>query len=175
MSQRYQLPCPSCSSVLQVATTQAGETLVCSCGEELVVPTLRELRQLDTVEDENGRGKTSGWNPLRGALFVSGVMLLAIAGIGHWRVDSLRQDLDTTQPEFREMTFDVQTLTPMRAWEAWVHFREQSLQYRDTPEFVENRRKHRELTAYLYAFWAAAGIGLILVGVSICVGRQPRA
>ena len=175
MSQRYKLPCPSCSSILPVATTQAGETLTCSCGEPVLVPTLRELKQLDTVDDETGTPKTSGWNPLRGGLFVSGIVLIAIAGIGHWRIDAQRRVLDIEQPEFQEMTFDVQTLTPMRAWEAWTHFRSRSLEFRDTPEFVANRQKHRELTAYLYGFWTSAALGAILVVVSLCIGGKPRA
>ncbi len=175
MSQRYQLPCPSCSAVLKVSTTQAGESLTCSCGKEVLVPTLRELRQLDTAADEISAAKTSSWSPLRGGLFVSGICLIAVAAIGHWRIDGQRRELDIAQPEFRKISFDVQTLTLSGAWQAWTHFRDQSLDFRETPQFVENRRKHRELTAYLYGFWTAAGVGALLVIVSLCLGGKPLA
>ncbi len=42
-------------------------------------------------------------------------------------------------------------------------FRQQKLDFRLTPEFLENRAQYRELSIYLYAAWVVAAVGLLLV------------
>lgn len=45
----YLLPC-SCGQRLKVSTAQAGQPIRCACGNELTVPTLRGLRELEVDE-----------------------------------------------------------------------------------------------------------------------------
>ena len=173
MSQQFKLPCPACQQPFIVSPTEAGETRICPCGEKTVVPTLRAIRQLEPIESESSSsGPTRGWNAMRGTLFVAGILLLAIGAYGHFRMAPLRQDLNTEQPDFEELSIDVQTLTPMQAWEAWDHFRRQSLQYRDTPEFLADRERFEELSFYLYLFWGSALIGIGLVITSLLLRGQ---
>jgi hypothetical protein len=45
----YLLPC-GCGQQISVSAAQAGESLRCSCGATVEVPTMRELRELERVE-----------------------------------------------------------------------------------------------------------------------------
>ena len=167
MMQRYRLPCPSCARCFEVATPQAGETLSCECGAQILVPKLRELRQLELVEDAEERQPTSeNWNPTRGSLFVLGMLLMASGIYASFRIQQERKQLDITRPEFHELSYDVQDLTPSTAWEWWDYFRLNDMRYRVTPQYLENRAKDQTLGRYLIGTCAITGLGLILVGVS---------
>lgn len=175
MSQQFKLPCPACGQPLIVSPPQAGETRTCRCGEQTVVPTLREVRQLEPIESQSSAPRPGrGWNAMRGTLFVAGILLLAIGAYGHFRFAPLRQDLNIEQPEFEELSIDIQTVTPMQAWDAWDHFRRQSLEYRDTPRFLADRKRYQEMSFYLYLFWGLALIGIGLVAASLLLPGQTR-
>mgnify|MGYP001821743924 CR=1 FL=1 len=168
MTQRYRLPCPHCADHLEVALPQAGETLSCVCGAQVVVPALRELRRLDPVADTLATSDRShNWDLRRGSLFVTGMLLLAAGLVAHARIYPQRQQLDTSRPAFRELNFDIQTLTPLPAWEAWEFFRKQDLGVRTTPQYLEHRAKHRKLSYFLIGAWASAGLGAGLAGLSL--------
>jgi hypothetical protein len=173
MSTRFKLPCPQCARVHPVSPSQAGESVACECGQALLVPTLREIRTLEPVETGVDRGRpASDWDVQRGLLFVAGVLLLSIAALTTWRILPQRQALNVAQPAFREIDFDVQSLSPLQAWEAWDHFRQQTLEVRATPEYLENRKQFHELSMYLYAAWTAAAVGLLLIGAAVMWPRR---
>ena len=175
MPQRYQFPCPSCSKVLLITTSQAGETLTCSCGATVDVPTLREIRQLDTAADEAPTQRPAAWNPTLKALFVAGMLMLAFGALGHWRVEPQRSVLVTDRPKIQEVSDeDLENLPLMRAWSIWEAYRDVSLESREiTPMFLANRAKHRELSLYLYFFWGLGGVGIILIVASLVLAYSP--
>jgi hypothetical protein len=79
MSQQFLLPC-SCGQKVRVGNAQAGGQVICACGKNVPVPTLRGLRQLEPAPAEV-IGKTAlHWSPLHGAAF-AGALLLATAGV----------------------------------------------------------------------------------------------
>jgi hypothetical protein len=80
--------------------------------------------------------------------------------------------LNIRQPAFREIDIDVQQLTPVQAWEAWEHFRQQKLEFRTTPDYLKNRARYRELSLYLYTAWVAAAAGVLLIAGSMLI--RPR-
>ena len=174
MTLRYRLPCPNCNGHLDVAPPQAGENLRCHCGASVVVPTLRELRRLPPVEppvaDQRNR---PGWDLLRGTLFVVGMLLLASGLLAHLKISPQRQRLDLARPAFRELNFDIQVLTPVQAWEAWDYFRQQDLETRLTPRYLENRAKHRTLTYYLLSAWTFVGAGAALAIAAVAWPHRP--
>jgi hypothetical protein len=149
-----------------VANSQAGEAISCACGQTVDVPTLRELRTLPTA-DASAPGTRPAWSVARGALFVAGALMIASAALAVWQIAPRRARLEVSQPTFAELEFDVQTLSPLQAWDAWEHFRAQKLEYRATPKFIEERAKYRELSYYLYAAVAAGAIGLLLMAASL--------
>ena len=69
---KYLLPCPACNSQLPVETGQAGQTIRCSCGKSLEVPSIRGLRALEQVADE--RPATAAWTKRKGLAFLGGAM-----------------------------------------------------------------------------------------------------
>jgi hypothetical protein len=173
MPQQFKLPCPQCSTPHIVSQSQAGESLSCGCGKSLVVPTLRELRTLEPAVEAHTPDGAPDWDIQRGLLFVGGALLITIGALITWRVLPQRQALNIRQPTFQEIDFDVQMLTLLQAWEAWEHFRQQKLEFRATPEFLENREQFRELSIYLYVAWALATIGLLLVVGTALWPRRP--
>ncbi|QEG43854.1 hypothetical protein [Roseimaritima ulvae] len=81
----YALPC-SCGHVLEVSPGQAGDRLPCpECHQEVVVPLLRDLRQLPRVEQageaSGGTKPASGGSFATRLLFgLAGFVALAAAG-----------------------------------------------------------------------------------------------
>ncbi len=168
MTQRYRLPCPSCARSLEVAAPQAGEKLTCACGTPILVPKLRELRQLEPVElAELQRPISENWNPVRGSLFVVGMILMAAGIYASFRIHQAREQLDLARPVFHELSYDVQELTPLMAWDWWDYFRMNDMRYRSTPQYLENRAQNETLGRYLIGTGATAGLGLLLVVASL--------
>ncbi|QDU25498.1 hypothetical protein ETAA8_05670 [Anatilimnocola aggregata] len=78
--QLFLVPC-SCGEKLRVRGGQAGEKLTCKCGASVAVPTVRQLRQLETVEDASAPQPAAAWTAWQGPLFSIGALLLFV-GVG---------------------------------------------------------------------------------------------
>jgi hypothetical protein len=78
---KYILSCPKCQRDMPVESGQAGQMLHCACGQQVEVPTIRQLRQLRPADDEPAA--VSRWNRRHGYRFVGGVITavaLVLAG-----------------------------------------------------------------------------------------------
>jgi hypothetical protein len=73
---KYLVPCSACGVKTPVELGQAGQTMMCSCGQPLEVPSVRALRQLEPVAEEKVAAAT--WNRRKGLVFL-GSALLALA------------------------------------------------------------------------------------------------
>ncbi|MGL6195868.1 MAG: hypothetical protein ACRC2T_13715 [Thermoguttaceae bacterium] len=51
MAQKYLLPC-TCGESVPIETTQAGQTVTCSCGLQLQVPTLLKIKKLPEYKEQ---------------------------------------------------------------------------------------------------------------------------
>lgn len=163
MSNQFLLPCSNCSEKLTVASFQAGERVTCQCGTEMVVPKLGDLRQLEPAGTSAPATKSPGWSQAQGMIFVLGALLIAAGTLIHWRVSPQRAQLDTSRPEAQTYSVEqIKNISPTESWTAWQHLRVQQLDFRNTPEYIENREKHQKLSYYLYAGWATAALGLVL-------------
>jgi len=84
---KYLLPCPACNSRLPVETGQAGQTIRCSCGNSLEVPSIRGLRALVQVAEE--RPTAASWTKRKGLLFLGAAVsigaLVAAAAVVAFR------------------------------------------------------------------------------------------
>lgn len=78
---RYLLPC-SCGKSSSISAAQAGETITCSCGKRLEVPTLRGLRDLERVEPDAATLREAGrtWEDRHRVAFV--LVVIAVAALG---------------------------------------------------------------------------------------------
>jgi hypothetical protein len=113
MTTKYLLPC-SCGEKLVVDNRQAGETVQCTCGSQLEVPTMRGLAQLVQVNDP---GFTTApkrvWGPRQGLLFVG--LLLATLSFGYAGYLLLfGPKLDLSQIHDQSMK-----LPPLQVWIWW--------------------------------------------------------
>jgi len=167
MPDRYLLPCPNCSQKLTVSLVQAGEHVACECGTNVDVPTMRELRMLSPAEDNLEPQKT-GWNTRRGWLFVIGVMFILFAGLAHWQINPMRKRLDIQAPQYEELNVDLDKISLRQAWMTWKQFRGVNLDFRNTPEFIANQKRHRELSYFIYTSWSIAVIGVGLLVGALC-------
>jgi len=75
---KYYIPC-SCGKRISVDTRQAGQTVVCECGTNLEVPTLRQLAQLAERVDPPPTVARKPWGPRERVLLFG--LMLALAGI----------------------------------------------------------------------------------------------
>ena len=165
--QIYQLPCTSCSQCLPIAKTQAGETLQCKCGATIVVPTLRELSKMETL-DVQPQKTGSPWSQARGIVFAIGLLCLALGVGGYVRIISDRGQLNTNRPEIPEISAAQIDKDGLReAWETWLGYRNTRLEFRATPEFLKNEKKYNELTFYsnVLASLGVAGLATMLGAV----------
>ena len=64
-----------------IETTLAGSTLRCDCGTEILVPTLREIAQLEDADETRSTQRRSRWTRQQGILFAIGVTLFFL-GLG---------------------------------------------------------------------------------------------
>ncbi len=79
MSQQYLLPCP-CGQTIPVEISQAGQLVTCvSCNEQIEVPTMREIRQLEPVESPADERSPTEWTTLRNLFFAGGFAITTIA------------------------------------------------------------------------------------------------
>ena len=77
--QLYLVPC-TCGNKVQVRARQAGDQVTCKCGAVVNVPTIRGLKQLETVIDEDERpdAPRSSW---QGPIFSLGLVALFIGAM----------------------------------------------------------------------------------------------
>jgi hypothetical protein len=77
----YLLPCEACGKKTAVSSAQAGDVMRCTCGAELTVPTLRQLKQLEIVESNAPTRSASrrgvGWEDRHRLSFLLAVVALA--------------------------------------------------------------------------------------------------
>ena len=167
---KYVLTC-ECGQAHRVDTSQAGQSLECTCGRALEVPTLRGIRQLPQVQEER-RAETSApsWNRTRGVLFAGGLLTatvcLAIAAL----LLVLRVQVDDSPPEIdfeREARSAVEGLTLDESWDFWTEARRSGLGPYRTPPHVLMREYRGELAMGIGIATAigVAGIGAVVTSL----------
>lgn len=116
---KYLLVCPACNSRIAVETGQAGQTIRCSCGNSLEVPSIRGLRALEQVADD--RPAAASWTKRKGLLFLGGAML-ALALVAAAAVLALRPSVHDNgefkiQYSEEAIRSEVAALSPIQAIE----------------------------------------------------------
>lgn len=99
----YLLPC-TCGKKIGVTKSQAGQTVRCTCGTELEVPTLRNLSELERV-GTRGVAKTTTWTNRHRLVF--SLAIVALAGV--LAAGYLAIDLPPPLPEFEMVEVDEMT------------------------------------------------------------------
>ncbi len=77
----FRLPC-ACGQSVSVSASQAGQTVGCSCGAQLEVPTLRGLRELPLSDAPAGAKRVSTWENRQRAIYLLTLISLAALLLG---------------------------------------------------------------------------------------------
>jgi hypothetical protein len=175
MATKYLLPC-SCGKAARVDTHQAGDTTVCVCGKTLVVPSMRELRELQPAPAEDAAGKpTAQWSKREGLVFAVGllVLLTGLCVAGYFQIGRL--GLDTRETRYDNLEDSLQQIDSMNVselWDAWSGVLEFGIGPYSPPSFVVNRHVSSK---WLLIIWG--GLGFACLGILICLTaffmRQP--
>jgi hypothetical protein len=117
----YQLPCPQCQTPIPVAPSQAGDRTPCpSCGGEVAIPTLGQLKRLpvsETGADEAPQSEltSTGGPTAKRVGFVVLAMIatatLLIAGFAAIRWSLIETPI-TSEGHINELREAYKTLTP---------------------------------------------------------------
>ena len=175
MAALYELPCPHCSKTVHVTLTQAGGISTCSCGNDVPIPKMMDLKKLPQAEQAEVKETKKTWSPVQGTVFALGVSLIALGTYMYFQLEPERQGLETKQPEFPEFQGNLDQMTEIEAWKGWLGLRKLKLENRDTPEFIKNRERYTVLTNYLYMAWTFIALGGVLMPVSLFLGgRSPQ-
>lgn len=116
---KYLLACPQCGTKTPVDGGQAGQLVQCaSCGHELEVPSIRHLRELEPVAEDEVAART--WSARQGLLFL-GTALVAIAIVVAGAIIVLRPSLPTRDSFMLKIDHDafkreVSALSPSNAY-----------------------------------------------------------
>ena len=78
---RYLLPC-SCGKSIAVSVSQAGDKVHCECGQELEVPTLRQLREL--APEQTDSTESASWGFRQGVITLGLILASLMAATSGW-------------------------------------------------------------------------------------------
>jgi len=161
MGRKKKLFCQQCGEVHLVETTLAGSTLRCSCGIEILVPTLREIVQLEDADEALSTQRRGRWTRQQGILFAIGVTLffigLCVAGI----LINMRPPAQLPGVDGKIAALDTQLtkLTPAETLNLWGYYLGAPGAMVDLPAKIEKNHNRRQL--YTTLAWSLAFAGTV--------------
>jgi hypothetical protein len=173
MSSEYLLPCP-CGQSLLVSKSQAGQSIECSCGQTVAVPTLRGFAQLQTADTTTNSPRSSrrytdrspqAWNPVRGLISALSLGLLAlclynVSYFGYWY-----NQLDLRFTVADEIKAGEEMIDSMPVGDTWNFYRnlqDSALGNRRLPPFMEAQLNAKYYIEQMTKYGLiAAGLGAI--------------
>ncbi|HUE70215.1 MAG TPA: hypothetical protein VMP01_04935 [Pirellulaceae bacterium] len=177
MKTAYLLPC-KCGHNCEVDAGQAGTQITCTCGQRLTVPSIRGLRQLETVSTPDGQQQSPPWSPTRGAIFSLG-LFVAAAGVffsvyhGYWFYITTRYE----DPAAIQLGTEHQHIDHLSLVDSVQLFRQEAsegLGDPNPPAWTAIDKKHESSRRWGIIGMIVAGAGLLASAGSM-VGRSKRA
>jgi hypothetical protein len=160
---KYLLPC-SCGRKIVVQTSQAGDRVRCTCGEERDVPTMIDITRLEPVVEDSPSEASGSWGT-RERLMLVGSFVIAIGLC-----------VAAFYVAFRRPTaLDFQELAPSEAMEVYQIFRDGGPGGRLLPRDVYDLIVARQFKWGMILAGLITAIGVIVTGISLCCsGRGGR-
>ena len=154
MTAKYLLPCV-CGQQTTVEPRQAGETVPCSCGKPLQIPTLREMTALEPAPPESiPERPRSTWGMKHGLRLIGIMLVLAALAGGAWLcMKRPVSQFDTLDPETIQQTY--RQFSPLQTWDYWEYMKK-GLDRRMDQQYLRDVAVHR--------------VGQIAVGVTALLG-----
>ena len=173
----YRLAC-RCGATHVVTTSQAGQELLCRCGNPLPIPTLRELRELPraepmavTIERDIDRPDSRRPSVLMGLMFA--VIVLAVPTAIFFTYQRWIMDTSYTEESDRQQAFAIlDAATPTELSAAWNDFATQGLGLPTKPGFYHAQQYTRSLEWKAGIAWGVALLATIVAG-SVWTMRVP--
>jgi hypothetical protein len=157
MITKYLLPC-LCGQKLRVNATQAGETVQCTCGASLTVPSLRELPNLELAPSTtaNRKSRKRPWSKRQGWILLGAFLVAAAVGLLGF--------LQLTRPRLA----GIESLSPIQVWSLWQDLRRGPDRNLSPTEqrFLELLGIHR---VWQTALLAAAATGVVMMAVAYAI------
>lgn len=174
MPQKYLLPC-SCGESILIELSQAGERIRCQCGNELEVPTMRHIRQLQRAADTGPVAKPrKSWPMMYGLLFAVGLATtvagLAVAGYYQWGRSQLQTE-ETQWDDVEAAARAIDKLPADVAFDEWRKLRDFGLGAQTPPEFVIHRHVSGIWLKIVWIGLGVAGIGLLIIAIAVALPR----
>lgn len=178
MSNQYLLPC-ECGRTLPIEVHQAGQSLTCSCGKQLTVPSLRAIRQLPAATAEAGPASAKSadagkkWGPLQGTVFFLGAILF-IAGIAisahSYYIYSLASQVKPDQTQYDKSLEEIDKMSAAEVFEFWHIVSEMGMEAPESSIFAHAGNIAATKLRLTYAGAIATVVGLVTAIVSTFLG-----
>ncbi|MEN6450148.1 MAG: hypothetical protein ABFC96_06635 [Thermoguttaceae bacterium] len=158
MSVKYLLPC-RCGQQIPIEPRQAGEAVVCACGESLQAPTLREITALELAAEESTPAPASAVWSWRHGLRLLGIAMTAMALV--WGVLLYTHPPISRLGDFNPdvVRRDIRGMSPSQTWQIWEMYKE-GLDRRIDQRYARDVETHTGLKV-IAAVMALLGVGLI--------------
>ena len=148
-----------------ITSGQAGETLVCQCGRELEVPTMRGLRVLERSGDEDLQRPL--WTARQGLVFLGLVIMLSgltFAGYIYWNMPRIDERL---------ARFEFDNRTPAGTVNSWRELREEPTG-QPSPWLQVFMRRIAALRRWIFVGWAVAIVGAVIAAAGLLAKNRGR-
>jgi hypothetical protein len=171
VSVQYLMPC-QCGHKNRVTAAQAGGQVVCVCGKNVAVPTLRGLRSLDVAPPEAATSTKAGWSRGHGAAFATGLLLagIGIAVCAIYLVQYARiagWSVDRTDDIVRAEASQIDKLTPVQMLREWTAIVEEGLGEKGKPIWVAAKEQ-----LGTYKLRMQIGLGAIVIGTGLALAAM---
>jgi len=180
MPATYLLPCHG-DNVVEITTADAGRTVACPCGEQVLVPTLREIRRLPQKQtsEESTAARGAGWSLQQGIMFSIGLALVAVAvaavaWLGYERTKLDTKEIVVSQEHLDAWDEQVMNMDAAVSLDFWNQVLSKPLpEERQAPQFEKNRAAARVIYIKMGIAGGVAILGLGLIGASVLLKPQP--
>jgi hypothetical protein len=188
MTTIYLLPC-ECGKKLPVEAPQAGQTVHCSCGESLEVPTIRGLAKLGQAKDTAPAATGPRWGQREGLLLlgaVIAVLALTAAGGLHLRKHQVADDfvipeITFTDEDAERIRQAIDKLSPAQTWREWQHLRggvqrgQSRAEAKREKLLLQRQAATEAYTPWIIVAYAIAVVGVIVVAAAFLFMSSARA
>ena len=164
MSAKYLLPC-RCGQQFVVEPRQAGETIICSCGSSLPIPTMLGMAALELAPEASvAPPSRAGWSWRQGMLLLGGVLVLGAMGFGVWLYFFVcpTQPINAIDPERIHKT--AKQFPPTQTWMFWENMK-QGLDRRVDKNYAAALSLYHGLLT-IDVIVALIGVAMIVVGAT---------
>lgn len=178
MGHKKKLLCMSCGQTHKIDSTQAGSILNCSCGEQIHVPTLREIAQLPDADaaEPTRTHSPRRWTRTQGILFAIGAVCLLLSAI---TATVLFANLPSLQLPGRAgnvaaLDRQLDRLSASETHELWLYYQSAPNTMISIAEKTRSLEKRRSRSIFIGLVVGVLGVtvGVLLIIFSLR-GRQP--